>query len=68
MTEEVQNWPYDFPASEDFQKSSQRGSVSGKLLVRDRYKTELPVQNLYTILHLLVNNVFFFFFAVLTMY
>ncbi|CAL0315577.1 unnamed protein product [Lupinus luteus] len=36
MTEEVQNWPYDFPASEDFQKSSQRGSVSGTLLVRDR--------------------------------
>ncbi|KAE9595997.1 hypothetical protein Lal_00030715 [Lupinus albus] len=36
MTEEVQNWPYDFPASEDFHKSSQRGSVSGTLLVRDR--------------------------------
>ncbi|RDX74413.1 rhiE, partial [Mucuna pruriens] len=36
MNEEVQSWPYDFPASEDFQKSSQRGSVSGTLLVRDR--------------------------------
>ncbi|CAJ1970533.1 unnamed protein product [Sphenostylis stenocarpa] len=34
--EEVQSWPYDFPASEDFQKSSQRGSVCGTLLVRDR--------------------------------
>ncbi|KAK7275859.1 hypothetical protein RIF29_16985 [Crotalaria pallida] len=36
MTKEVQSWPYDFPASEDFQKSNQRGSVSGTLLVRDR--------------------------------
>ncbi|KAG1361069.1 putative rhamnogalacturonate lyase B [Cocos nucifera] len=37
MQREVESWPYSFPASEDFQKSSQRGSVSGKLLVRDRY-------------------------------
>ncbi|XP_073221326.1 uncharacterized protein [Cicer arietinum] len=37
MYEEVQSWPYDFPASHDFQKSSQRGSVCGTLLVRDRY-------------------------------
>ncbi|XP_020227779.1 uncharacterized protein LOC109808986 isoform X1 [Cajanus cajan] len=36
MEEEVQSWPYDFPASEDFQKTSQRGSVCGILLVRDR--------------------------------
>ncbi|KAL1349597.1 hypothetical protein HN51_026115 [Arachis hypogaea] len=36
MNEEVENWPYDFPASEDFQISSERGSVSGTLLVRDR--------------------------------
>ncbi|KAL2317594.1 hypothetical protein Fmac_031470 [Flemingia macrophylla] len=36
MKEEVQSWPYDFPASEDFQKSSQRGTVCGTLLVRDR--------------------------------
>ncbi|KAG5080959.1 hypothetical protein AAZX31_02G202200 [Glycine max] len=36
MKEEVQSWPYDFPASEDFQKSSQRGSLCGTLLVRDR--------------------------------
>ncbi|XP_057726287.1 probable rhamnogalacturonate lyase B isoform X2 [Arachis stenosperma] len=36
MNEEVENWPYDFPASEDFQISSERGSVNGTLLVRER--------------------------------
>ncbi|THU63922.1 hypothetical protein C4D60_Mb01t20960 [Musa balbisiana] len=29
------SWPYKFPASMDFQKSEQRGSVSGRLLVVD---------------------------------
>ncbi|XP_026657969.2 probable rhamnogalacturonate lyase B [Phoenix dactylifera] len=37
MQREVKSWPYSFPGSKDFQKSSERGSVSGKLLVRDRY-------------------------------
>ncbi|XP_044476134.1 probable rhamnogalacturonate lyase B [Mangifera indica] len=37
MVTEVQSWPYNFPASEDFQKSDQRGNVSGRLLVQDRY-------------------------------
>ncbi|KAK7372932.1 hypothetical protein VNO80_06323 [Phaseolus coccineus] len=37
---EVQSWPYDFPASEDFQKSSQRGSVCGTLLVKDRFLSD----------------------------
>uniref|UniRef100_A0A2N9FZK0 rhamnogalacturonan endolyase n=1 Tax=Fagus sylvatica TaxID=28930 RepID=A0A2N9FZK0_FAGSY len=37
MMIEVQSWPYSFPASEDFPKSDQRGNVSGRLLVRDRY-------------------------------
>ena len=36
MNKEVQSWPYDFPASDNFQKTSQRGSVCGTLLVRDR--------------------------------
>lgn len=36
MNKEVQSWPYDFPASDDFQKANQRGSVCGTLLVRDR--------------------------------
>lgn len=34
--DEIQSWPYSFPASEDFQKSEQRGSVCGRLLVLDR--------------------------------
>ncbi|THU63920.1 hypothetical protein C4D60_Mb01t20940 [Musa balbisiana] len=29
------SWPYKFPASKDFQKSEQRGSVSGRLFVVD---------------------------------
>ncbi|TXG52635.1 hypothetical protein EZV62_021804 [Acer yangbiense] len=37
MLVEVQSWPYDFPASEDFPKHNQRGSVSGRLQVCDRY-------------------------------
>ncbi|KAJ7958894.1 Rhamnogalacturonate lyase family protein [Quillaja saponaria] len=37
MMIEVQSWPYSFPASEDFPSSYQRGNVSGRLLVRDRY-------------------------------
>ena len=34
---EVKAWPYDFPASVDFPSSDQRGTVSGRLLVLDRY-------------------------------
>lgn len=37
MLVEVQSWPYSFPASEDFQTADQRGSVTGKLFVSDRY-------------------------------
>ncbi|OVA15246.1 Rhamnogalacturonate lyase [Macleaya cordata] len=40
MLIEVQSWPYSFPASEDFPSSDQRGTVSGRLLVRDRYVGE----------------------------
>ncbi|EPS71848.1 hypothetical protein M569_02906, partial [Genlisea aurea] len=36
MLVEVQNWPYSFTESEDFQSADQRGSVTGKLLVFDR--------------------------------
>ncbi|KAG9440114.1 hypothetical protein H6P81_020279 [Aristolochia fimbriata] len=39
MTAEVQSWPYNFPASEDFLHSYQRGSVHGRLLVKDWYVT-----------------------------
>ncbi|XP_058081200.1 probable rhamnogalacturonate lyase B isoform X5 [Magnolia sinica] len=34
---EVESWPYNFPVSEDFPNSDQRGSISGRLLVIDRY-------------------------------
>ncbi|XP_002527353.2 rhamnogalacturonate lyase B [Ricinus communis] len=37
---EVQSWPYFFPASEDYPKSEQRGSVSGRLLVKDRFVSD----------------------------
>uniref|UniRef100_A0A9I9D008 rhamnogalacturonan endolyase n=1 Tax=Cucumis melo TaxID=3656 RepID=A0A9I9D008_CUCME len=37
---EVQSWPYSFPASDDFPRSNQRGSISGKLLVKDSYVDE----------------------------
>ncbi|KAL6572548.1 hypothetical protein OROMI_013506 [Orobanche minor] len=34
---EVQSWPYSFPASDDFQPADERGNVTGRLLVSDRY-------------------------------
>ncbi|KAK9930102.1 hypothetical protein M0R45_027159 [Rubus argutus] len=37
MMNEVQSWPYEFPASNDFPPSKQRGNVSGRIRVRDRY-------------------------------
>ncbi|KAG7031762.1 rhiE, partial [Cucurbita argyrosperma subsp. argyrosperma] len=37
MMTEVQSWPYSFPASDDFPKLDQRGTISGRLLVFDRY-------------------------------
>ncbi|KAJ4701496.1 Rhamnogalacturonate lyase family protein [Melia azedarach] len=37
MTYEVQSWPYEFLASKDFPRSDQRGTVTGRLLVQDRY-------------------------------
>ncbi|GKV19905.1 hypothetical protein SLEP1_g30104 [Rubroshorea leprosula] len=37
MMVEVQSWPYSFPALEDFPKSDQRGSISGRIQIRDIY-------------------------------
>ncbi|XP_073012328.1 uncharacterized protein [Typha latifolia] len=37
MLVEAESWPYSFPLSEDFQKSEERGSISGRLFVQDRY-------------------------------
>ncbi|KAL4179886.1 hypothetical protein AMTRI_Chr13g89460 [Amborella trichopoda] len=36
MMAEVQSWPYSFPASVDYPTKEERGSLSGRLLVRDR--------------------------------
>ncbi|GJN22688.1 hypothetical protein PR202_gb10282 [Eleusine coracana subsp. coracana] len=37
---EVRKWPYSFPESKDFAKASdsERGSITGRILVRDRFK------------------------------
>ncbi|KAI4389483.1 hypothetical protein MLD38_001705 [Melastoma candidum] len=37
MMSEVESWPYSFPASEDFPNTNERGNVSGRLFVQDRY-------------------------------
>ncbi|XP_061372051.1 probable rhamnogalacturonate lyase B [Gastrolobium bilobum] len=37
MVNEIESWPYTFPASEEFLSSDQRGKVQGRLLVHDRY-------------------------------
>jgi rhamnogalacturonan endolyase len=36
MMIEKESWPYCFALSDDFQKTEQRGCISGRLLVRDR--------------------------------
>uniref|UniRef100_A0A803NLI1 rhamnogalacturonan endolyase n=1 Tax=Cannabis sativa TaxID=3483 RepID=A0A803NLI1_CANSA len=40
MKVEVQKWPYDFAQSEDFPSSQQRGNLSGRLVIYDRYVSE----------------------------
>ncbi|KAK7282912.1 hypothetical protein RIF29_12030 [Crotalaria pallida] len=49
MVNEVESWPYTFPASEDFLSSKQRGKVEGRLLVRDRYINDafIPASGAY---------------------
>ncbi|KAL6012682.1 hypothetical protein ACLOJK_003171 [Asimina triloba] len=37
---ESESWPYTFPVSEDFPTSDQRGSVNGRLLIKDRYVSD----------------------------
>ncbi|KAI3899343.1 hypothetical protein MKW92_003789 [Papaver armeniacum] len=43
LAKEVKSWPYSFPASPDFPASDQRGTVTGTLLVRDRYVNRLDM-------------------------
>ncbi|XP_030491647.2 uncharacterized protein LOC115707745 [Cannabis sativa] len=42
-------WPYDFVSSPYYLNANERGSVSGKLLVQDRYISEslIPAKNAY---------------------
>jgi rhamnogalacturonan endolyase len=46
---EARNWPYCFLASTDFPKAHERGSITGRLLVRDRYlsKKDMPAAMAY---------------------
>ncbi|KAA8531470.1 hypothetical protein F0562_006177 [Nyssa sinensis] len=37
MLIEKENWPYNFPLSEDYPHADQRAVVSGRLLIRDKY-------------------------------
>ncbi|XP_038899393.1 probable rhamnogalacturonate lyase B isoform X1 [Benincasa hispida] len=49
MMAEVQSWPYGFLASEDFPKSDQRGTVNGRLIIRERYVSDeyVPASGAY---------------------
>ncbi|GJN13877.1 hypothetical protein PR202_gb00629 [Eleusine coracana subsp. coracana] len=46
---EIGKWPYSFPQSKDYAKASDRGSITGKLMVRDRYmsKEDMPADAAY---------------------
>lgn len=46
---EARNWPYSFLALPDFPKAGERGSISGRLLIRDRYmsKKDMPAAMAY---------------------
>ncbi|RCV36705.1 hypothetical protein SETIT_8G003600v2 [Setaria italica] len=46
---EVSKWPYSFPKSPDFAKAGKRGSVTGRLMVRDRFmrKDDMPTRMAY---------------------
>ncbi|KAI3832432.1 hypothetical protein MKX03_020666 [Papaver bracteatum] len=49
LQQEAQKWPYNFVASTDYPKSDQRGTVNGKLLVRDRFVSmeDIPAVDAY---------------------
>ncbi|KAE8658678.1 Rhamnogalacturonate lyase family protein [Hibiscus syriacus] len=49
MQRETKNWPYSFPASDDFPKSDQQGKVCGRLKVQDRYVSyeSIPANGAY---------------------
>ncbi|RZC82078.1 hypothetical protein C5167_044663 [Papaver somniferum] len=49
LQQEAQKWPYSFIASTDYPKSDQRGTVNGRILVRDRFasKEDIPAIDSY---------------------
>ncbi|KAK4781047.1 hypothetical protein SAY87_017153 [Trapa incisa] len=49
MLIEGRSWPYNFATSDDFPASSQRGTVTGQLLIRDRYvnDNDIPAGTAY---------------------
>ncbi|CAH9091567.1 unnamed protein product [Cuscuta europaea] len=49
MVAETKSWPYAFPKSEDYLSASQRGKVTGRLLILDRYLCEehIPAKYAY---------------------
>ncbi|KAI3832437.1 hypothetical protein MKX03_020671 [Papaver bracteatum] len=49
LQQEAQKWPYNFLASTDYPRSDQRGTVNGKILVRDRFvsKEDIPAVDAY---------------------
>ncbi|CAF2260110.1 unnamed protein product [Brassica napus] len=48
-SKDIKKWPYNFTNSIDFPASDQRGHVSGRLLVRDRYvrSEDIPANGSY---------------------
>ncbi|KAL9152129.1 hypothetical protein ABFS82_11G099200 [Erythranthe guttata] len=49
MSQETKKWPYDFPLSSEFPKANQRGTINGRLFVRDRYinRELIPAKSAY---------------------
>lgn len=47
MHQEVNYWPYNFVGSRDFPGPDQRGQVSGKLVVNDRFVSNRPIYAKY---------------------
>ncbi|KAG9133541.1 hypothetical protein Leryth_019452 [Lithospermum erythrorhizon] len=46
MVEETKKWPYDFQLSRDLLRANQRGTVTGRLMVNDRYINEIAQNQL----------------------
>ncbi|CAI8595524.1 unnamed protein product [Vicia faba] len=47
LSNEVKNWPYDFPQSKDFIPSNQRGTLQGNLKVQDGMNASQNAYNAY---------------------